>query len=82
MRYALRNKLKIKKYYSQQVLDRIIKSLDVHFEENETIELQESGEQFPIIIINDEVVASSSISFYVIGIKYDVFRLAFKEFIG
>jgi len=85
MRYALRNQKKIKAHFEpngQELLNRIIKSLDTHFEKNETIEIFDSGEEFPLILISDVGHTVNVIAFYVLEIKFDVYRLAFKEFIG
>lgn len=89
MRYALRNQNKIKAHFEphgQEILDRIIMSLNIHFEKEDPItehaEAVESGEQYRVLIINDEWHSCACISFYILEIKYDVCRLAFIEFIG
>ena len=85
MRYALRNQQKIEQAYSKEILKRIIKSLDEHFlgkEEIEFVEPEESWEKLPLIIINDAGHSCALIVFYVLSIKYDVIRLAYKEFVG
>lgn len=82
MRYALRNQQKIEAAYPG-MLKRILDSLKSHFENHESIEIYDSRDQYPIIIIISDVGHTvNMISFYVLEIKFDVYRLAFKEFIG
>lgn len=81
MRYALRNQQKIEAAYPG-MLKRILDSLKSHFENHESIEIDDSGEQYPLIIISDVGHTVNMISFYVLEIRFDVYRLAFKEFIG
>lgn len=81
MRYALRNQQKIEAAYPGMI-KRILGSLNDHFEKHFSIEVFDSGEEFPIIIVRDIGHTVNDIAFYVLGIKYDVYRLAFKEFIG
>lgn len=89
MRYALRNQQKIKAHFEphgQEILDRIIMSLNLHFEKEDPItehaDKLEPGEHYRTLIINDEGHTCACISFYILEIKYDVCRLAFNEFIG
>lgn len=89
MRYALRNQDKIKAHfelYGQEILDRIIMSLNIHFELQDPItehaEELDPDEQFQTLIVNDAGHSCACISFYILEIKYDVCRLAFNEFIG
>lgn len=89
MRYALRNQDKIKAHFEpngQEILDRIIMSLNIHFELADPItehaDQLEPGEQYRTLIINDAGHTCACISFYILGITYDVCRLAFIEFIG
>jgi hypothetical protein len=82
MRYTLRNKDKIKKAYSSQYLDRMVKSLDTYFKTNEEIKEEDSGENFNIIIVSDIEHSVNCFVFYVIKKTYDVYLLAFKEVIG
>jgi hypothetical protein len=81
MRYALRNQQKIEAAYPGTI-GRILKSLSAHFESGKEILPMESGEEFPIIVIDDIGHSMNMIAFYIIDIKFDVYRLAFKEFIG
>lgn len=81
MRCALRNQKKIEAAYPGMI-KRILDSLKSHFEKNETIEIFDSGEEFPLILISDVGHTVNIIAFYVLEIKFDVYRLAFKEFIG
>jgi len=88
MRYALRNQSKIKAHFEpngQEILDRILKSLDSHFNKYQTIELIDQEPvrlDYPLLFINDEGHSCAMIAFHVLEIKYDIYRLAFKEFIG
>ena len=82
MRYALRNQSKIREKLGVDLLARIILSLDQAFEKRLELDLiEESGEPYPKIIINDAGHTCGCISFYVVCIKYDVWKLAFCEFI-
>lgn len=88
-RYALRNHDKIKAHFEphgKEILDRIILSLDKHFAKTDPtfFELIEDdmGTQYKCLQINDEGHSCAIIEFYVLGIKFNVYRLAFKEFIG
>ena len=80
-RYALRNQEKIKNELGEDILKRIIKSLDVGFEKPLLIREYE-GERYPILTVNDAGHSVNILDFYVIGKEYDVYKLAFKEFIG
>lgn len=84
MRYALRNKQKIKEALGEDILSRIISSLDDHFKKNpDKLETEDmDNEPYPILLINDSGHSFIMIAFYVIDSKYDVCKLAFKEFIG
>lgn len=85
MRYALRNQNKIKESLGSDLLHRILNSLKQSFDlYGEIIESQFEyidGHQYPILTINDASNTSNLISFYVIGKRYNVYHLAFKEFI-
>lgn len=81
MRFALRNKQKIEKALSGDCLSRIVLSLEQHFSSNLEIETKEvAGEPYPVLAINN-ASRKGTIEFFVVGKKYDVFRLAFKGFI-
>lgn len=86
MRYALRNQKKIEAAYSPEMLKRIIDSLNEYFKNKYFIpgkDIQQIGnDQFQTLIISDTGHTVNLIAFYVLSIKYDVVRLAFKEFIG
>lgn len=84
MRFALRNQRAIKSHFEpngQKVLERILNSLKKHFERTE-IETTDGGERFPLLVIDDIDHSVNCIVFYVIHVKYDVYKLAFKEFLG
>lgn len=87
LRYALRNQDKIKAHFEphgQEILDRIINSLDIHFDREDPLkEIEESDTPpYKMIIINDTGHTCACISFYILGVSFDVCRLAFNEFIG
>lgn len=79
MRYALRNQNKIVSALGQSTLGRILKSLDLFFEEVIEVPVEPSQEEYPLLIINDAIHPINSIEFYVLDIKFDVVRLAFKR---
>lgn len=87
MRWSLRNQWKIKKYFEphgEEILNRIKNSLDNAFSSliiDECIDIIEN-EPYPVLCINDAGHTFNMIAFYVISKKYDVYNLAFKEFIG
>lgn len=82
-RYALRNQHKIKAAYSQATLNRIIKSLDEYFIEGKKIEIKNiDGDPYPVIWINDIGHTCGLIIFYVTKKIWNVYNLAFKEFIN
>lgn len=81
MRYALRNQEKIKAKLGEEKLQRIIKSLNIFFEDVIEIPVEPSEEEYPLLIINDVVHPINSIEFYVLEIRFDVARLAFKQII-
>ena len=81
MRYALRNKKKIKESLGENVLKNIISSLDAEFSNNKKIEL-EGNEKYKMIAVNDLNHTCGLIIFYVIEERFDVYKLAFKEFIN
>lgn len=86
MRYALRNQHKIAAAYSSEMLKRIVEPLNSYFKSHESMPesdcKQLGDEPYKTLIISDAGHSTNLIAFYVIGIKYDVYRLAFKEFIG
>lgn len=83
MRYALRNQDKIAKAFGDDVLKRIIDSLDDYFKTAKKIEsFQIGNELYETMMINDIGHTVNVIAFYIVEVKFDVLRLAFKEFIG
>ena len=83
MRYALRNKSRIVHHFQpggEQILERILKSLDAHFQRNPVIEI-EDADPYPVLRISEEGNTNITITFFLLGITFDVYRLAFKEFI-
>ena len=88
MRWALRNQEKIKAYFEEdgdKILKRIKDSLDKEFSSypdvEQHIEVVED-EPYPILNVDDAGHSFNTIDFYVIKKQYDVYTLAFKEFIG
>ncbi len=88
MRFALRNQHKIKKHFEpqgEQVLSRIIDSLTTYFAKHTEIDAEIEkvpNEPYPMLLIPDTGHTCNSIMFYVISKTYDVYKLAFKEFVG
>lgn len=62
------------------MLQRITQSLDAAFKKGD-IEI-EPGEPYPLLVVNDVGHTFGIIIFYVVGRMYDVYKLAFKEFIN
>ena len=88
MRWVLRNQEKIKAYFEEngdKILKRIKDSLDKEFSTyldiEQHIEVVE-GEPYPILNVDDAGHSFNTINFYVIRKQYDVYTLAFIEFVG
>jgi hypothetical protein len=81
MRFALRNQKKISEAYSPEILERILKSLKKQFSDNKPLDIHDGG-RYPILLIDDVGHTCSLIAFHVIAVTFDVYNLAFKEFIG
>lgn len=87
MRWSLRNQKKIKSYFEphgEEILQRIIKSLDMAFLSNNIDNFISNweNEPYPVLCIDDAGHSFNMIAFYVLKKQYDVYNLAFKEFIG
>lgn len=88
MRWSLRNKDKIKKHFEpngDEILNRLEKSLNEAFLRYKNIDVyidNIENEPYPVLCIDDAEHSFNMIAFYVISKKYDVYNLAFKEFIG
>ena len=85
MRYALRNQKKIETAFGTDFLKILIKSLDYHFKNNEVITTDPNyiNQPYPIILVkNIQPNTDSEFELYIIGQKYDVYRLAYKSCIG
>lgn len=86
MRYVLRNQERIKNALGEELLQRILGSLKHGFEqygsdiekEIETVE----GHPYPLLTLNDAGHSFNVIVFYLVKKQYDVYTLAFKEFVG
>ncbi len=81
MRYSLRNKKKIIEAYSEKLFKRIIESLDKCFEEGEKFETHEA-KPYPLIGVDDVGNTCGLVIFHVISVNFDVYNLAFKEFVS
>lgn len=88
MRYALRKQDKISSVYSESYLkDHIIKSLDSYFGNTNDERINDdisqegyvtsTGEDYPILRINDLADDNTMLEFVVIDRKYDVLKLSF-----
>jgi hypothetical protein len=82
MRYSLRNQHKIKQALSEKHLKRILSSLDEAFKNDGPEPKEMHGEDYKVIDINDNGHSCGLILFYVIRKTYDVYNLAFKEFVN
>lgn len=84
MKYELRNQDKIAAEFGDDILNRIIDSLDMYFKINMIIrdvhELE--GEPYPFFITRDVGHSVNDIAFYIVKLEGYTYRLAFKEFIG
>lgn len=84
-KYYLRNKMKIRDYYSSEILQRIIKSLDFYFRDKTRVAdvFSQDHEHYPMFIISDVGHTVNDIVFYIVSFKEgENYTLAFKEFIG
>ena len=85
MRYALRNQDKIRNALGEDLLLRLLESLKQGFELwgdniDKQIEYVE-GHPYPLLTLNDAQHSSNVVAFYVVKKQFDVYTLAFKEFI-
>ena len=88
MRYALRKQNKIASVYSEAYLkEHIISSLDSYFgkcDDERIIDdisqeryVSHTGEDYPLLRINDLLDNNAMLEFAVIGQQYDVLKLSF-----
>ena len=86
MRYALRKQAKIASVYSEDYLNKhIIKSLDSYFgntsDEHITDDISQegtsTGEDYPILKVNDLSDDNAMLEFAVIGLECDILKLSF-----
>lgn len=88
MRWSLRNIDKIKKYFEphgEEILNRLEQSLNEAFLRYKNIDAcidNVENEPYPVLFIDDAGHSFNMVSFYVVSKQYDVYNLAFKEFIG
>ena len=78
----LRNKDKIKAVLGDEKLNRIKDSINALKNSNKDIEPEKiEGSKYDLIIIDDVSGIDSMIVFYVIESKFNIYKIAFKEFI-
>ena len=86
MRYALRNQDKIRNALGEDLLLRLLESLKQGFElwgDNIDKQIESvEGHPYPLLTLDDAQHSSNVIAFYVVKKQYNVYTLAFKEFIG
>ncbi|MEQ3162088.1 hypothetical protein AAA214_02920 [Parabacteroides goldsteinii] len=86
MRYALRNQDKIRNALGEDLLLRLLESLKQGFElwgDNIDKQIESvEGHPYPLLTLNDAGHSNNVVAFYVIKKQYNVYTLAFKEFIG
>lgn len=86
MRYALRNQEKIKSALGEDLLLQILDSLKQGFElwgDNIDKQIESvEGHPYPLLILDDAQHSFNVVAFYVVKKQYNVYTLAFKEFIG
>ncbi len=81
-RFTLKNQKKIQQAYSKKMLSRIMQSLKEYFDIGNIETISIENENREIILISDAGHTSNMIAFYVLSKTFDVYNLAFKEFIG
>jgi len=78
----LRNQHKIKAALGDKKLNRIKDSIKAVMNSSEDIEPQQiEGSEYDIIMIDDVSGIDSMIVFYIIEAKFNIYKIAFKEFI-
>ena len=88
MRYALRNQDKIASVFGEEYLkNHIIESLNCYFSATDNIRIENdisqeryvirTGEDYPLLRINDISDHNCMLEFVVIDKKYDILKLAF-----
>lgn len=86
MRWALRNQQKIREQLGESLLERMQQSLKFAFDkygDNISCYITEwENEPYPVLVVDDAGHSFNVVSFYVVRKMYDVYMLAFKEFIG
>lgn len=86
MRFALRNQKKICEQLGKDLLDRILLSLQKALEyygDRIDSQIEEvEGYPYPVLTVDDAGHSFNLVSFFVIRKRYDVYTVAFHEFIG
>jgi len=80
--FNLRNQHKIKAVLGDSKLKRIKDSIQAAIDSDKDIELQQiDGSDYDIIMIDDISGINLIIVFYVIKAEFNIYKIAFKEFI-
>lgn len=82
MRFSLRNQKKIEKAYSPAILKRIMESLKEEFKKGVIRLEDDASTKYKMLAINDTGHTCGLIIFYVLSVTFDVYNLAFKEFVN
>lgn len=85
MRFALRNKNKIKNTYSQELVDSVLSALKAAQSECDIMQMNyrvENNSPYPTIVVKSVDGKFNLVRLYVLSKQYDVYHLALKEFIG
>jgi len=78
----LRNQHKIKAVLGEEKLKRLKDSISEVMNSDKQIEPQQiDGSKYDIIMIDDVSGIDSMIVFYIIEAKFNIYKIAFKEFI-
>jgi hypothetical protein len=78
----LRNQHKIKAALGDEKLEMIKGSIEVVMDSDKDLEPQKiEGSQYDIIMIDDASGENSMIVFYIVRTDFNIYTLAFKEFI-
>lgn len=81
-RFTLRNQHKIKEAYGDDMMKRITDSLKAYFDRGNIESHLCDNDEYKTIFIDDVGHTSNMIAFYILRIQFDVYNLAFKEFVG
>ena len=79
-RYTLRNQEKIKAKLGHRALDVMLISLMSYFSKNKEVSVCGTEKTYQWIEVPN-IAESGTVRFYIITVTYDVYLLAFKEFV-